>query len=137
MPTPIKTGAELLVNTTTAGVQADSSVAGLVGGGFVVAWTDDSRALGDVLGQERPQRLLDRPALVADRDDHRDRRHPCLRSKGEPGAEATGLALPPRLRSGFALSAPHRVAANRSSLNRKYPWPNRCCSPFTSPRNPL
>ena len=32
-------GAEFRVNTTTSGVQSNSSVAALAGGGFVVVWT--------------------------------------------------------------------------------------------------
>ena len=35
-------GGEFLVNTTTANNQSDATVTGLAGGGFVVAWTDDS-----------------------------------------------------------------------------------------------
>ncbi len=44
MPTPIKQGSEFLVNATTAGVEISLSVAGLTNGGFVVAWTNDSRS---------------------------------------------------------------------------------------------
>jgi Ca2+-binding RTX toxin-like protein len=36
-------GTEILVNTTTANVQGDPSVAGLAGGGFVVSWDDASQ----------------------------------------------------------------------------------------------
>ena len=43
MPTR-KWGSEKLVNTITAGFQFDSDVAGLAGGGFVVAWQDNSAA---------------------------------------------------------------------------------------------
>ena len=37
-----RTVAEFLVNTNTAGVQADADVAALADGGFVVVWTDES-----------------------------------------------------------------------------------------------
>ncbi len=39
-----KWNTELLVNTTTAGNQIESSVTGLVDGGFVVTWRDDGPA---------------------------------------------------------------------------------------------
>ncbi|WBQ11617.1 Ig-like domain-containing protein [Hyphomonadaceae bacterium ML37] len=41
------TGAEFLVNTTTERDQRRPSVAALSGGGFVIAWEDDSRIVGD------------------------------------------------------------------------------------------
>ncbi|VAV95608.1 FIG01023050: hypothetical protein [hydrothermal vent metagenome] len=40
-------GGEFLVNTTTAGNQSRPSVAALTGGGFVVAWDDNSQSGGD------------------------------------------------------------------------------------------
>lgn len=46
-----KAGGEFLVNTTTAGDQNETSVAGLAGGGFVVVWTDDSETGGDTDGE--------------------------------------------------------------------------------------
>ncbi|MEA3002626.1 MAG: hypothetical protein QOH81_1414, partial [Sphingomonadales bacterium] len=45
-----KVGGEIHVNTTTAGVQQDTHVAALAGGGFVVSWEDDSGTAGDVSG---------------------------------------------------------------------------------------
>lgn len=42
-----KSGSEFLVNTTTADNQRLPSVAGLSGGGFVVAWQDNSASGGD------------------------------------------------------------------------------------------
>ena len=38
----VKAGDEFLVNTTTTNGQAEPSVTGLAGGGFVVTWRDDS-----------------------------------------------------------------------------------------------
>ena len=43
-------GSEFLVNTTTTNGQAEPSVTGLAGGGFVVTWSDDSRTGGDTSG---------------------------------------------------------------------------------------
>ncbi|MBI1234873.1 MAG: beta-propeller fold lactonase family protein, partial [Alphaproteobacteria bacterium] len=43
-------GSEFLVNTTTSNNQLDPDVAGLVGGGFVVAFGDFSRSGGDTSG---------------------------------------------------------------------------------------
>jgi Ca2+-binding RTX toxin-like protein len=43
-----KVGGELLVNSSTAGLQALASVTGLSGGGFVVAWRDGTQTDGDV-----------------------------------------------------------------------------------------
>jgi Ca2+-binding RTX toxin-like protein len=40
-------GGEFLVNSTTAGSQSLPTIAGLVGGGFVVTWQDVSQTLGD------------------------------------------------------------------------------------------
>jgi Ca2+-binding RTX toxin-like protein len=40
-------GAEISVNTTTTGVQDFPAIAGLAGGGFVVAWTDNSHTGDD------------------------------------------------------------------------------------------
>jgi hypothetical protein len=42
-----KFGDELLVNTQTAGQQSLPRAAALVGGGFVITWTDESGTLGD------------------------------------------------------------------------------------------
>ncbi len=46
-----KAGTEFLVNTQAAGRQMSPAVASLVGGGFVVTWTDSSRTLGDSDGE--------------------------------------------------------------------------------------
>lgn len=43
----VATGAEFLVNTATAGIQAQASVAALADGTFVVTWRDDSLTGGD------------------------------------------------------------------------------------------
>ncbi|MBL4595748.1 MAG: choice-of-anchor D domain-containing protein, partial [Robiginitomaculum sp.] len=43
-------GAEFLVNTTTGGFQLLPSIAGLTGGGFVIAWQDFSQTGGDTSG---------------------------------------------------------------------------------------
>ncbi|WP_198368526.1 lipase family protein [Roseomonas rosulenta] len=43
-----KVGSEFLVNTETAGQQLDPAVTALPNGGFVVAWEDRSRTLGDL-----------------------------------------------------------------------------------------
>ena len=43
-------GGETLVNTTTAGVQTESTVTALTGGGFIVTWTDNSASGGDTSG---------------------------------------------------------------------------------------
>ena len=40
--TGAKVGSEFLVNTTTAGFQDAPAIAGLDGGGFVIAWVDGS-----------------------------------------------------------------------------------------------
>ncbi len=40
-------GGEILVNTATASSQSDPAVTALAGGGFVVAWADNSNAAGD------------------------------------------------------------------------------------------
>ena len=45
--TGTKVSGEFLVNTTTANTQQQPSVAGLIGGGFVVTWTDWSATGGD------------------------------------------------------------------------------------------
>lgn len=45
-----KSGAEFSVNTTMADSKDDSSVSALSGGGFVVTWTDWSKAGGDTSG---------------------------------------------------------------------------------------
>ena len=45
-----KSGGELLVNTTTPGVQFDPSITGLTDDRFVVAWTDFSQTGGDASG---------------------------------------------------------------------------------------
>jgi Ca2+-binding RTX toxin-like protein len=45
-----KSGAEILVNTTTLDDQIDATVAGLGGGRFVVAWVDESASGGDTSG---------------------------------------------------------------------------------------
>ena len=50
MPTR-KWGTEKLVNTTTAGHQSNSQVAGLAGGGFVVVWADGSSTDSDIRAQ--------------------------------------------------------------------------------------
>jgi hypothetical protein len=42
-----KSGAEFLVNTTTAGSQAEATIAALADGRFVVAWRDNSQSGGD------------------------------------------------------------------------------------------
>jgi Ca2+-binding RTX toxin-like protein len=47
MTTPIKDGAEFLVNTTTTNYQSDPTITGLADGRFVVAWTDLSVSGGD------------------------------------------------------------------------------------------
>ncbi len=49
-PTGAKIGAELLVNTTTAGGQTASSVTALANGGFVVSWADTSATQPDASG---------------------------------------------------------------------------------------
>ena len=46
----VKAGDEFLVNTTTTNGQAEPSVTGLAGGGFVVTWRDDSHTGGDTSG---------------------------------------------------------------------------------------
>lgn len=43
----VKSGSEILVNTSTAQHQWFTTVAGLTGGGFVVTWEDQSGAAGD------------------------------------------------------------------------------------------
>lgn len=43
-------GAEFLVNTTSANAQYAPTIAALSGGGFVVVWTDESRSIGDRSG---------------------------------------------------------------------------------------
>jgi Ca2+-binding RTX toxin-like protein len=43
-----KSGAELLVNTTTTNDQDTPTITALAGGGFVAAWRDDSQSGGDV-----------------------------------------------------------------------------------------
>lgn len=43
----VKSGPEFLVNSTTSSNQGEPSVAGLVGGGFVVTWDDNSQSGGD------------------------------------------------------------------------------------------
>jgi Ca2+-binding RTX toxin-like protein len=45
-----KLGAEIAVNTATAGNQTDPSISALAKGGFVVTWTDASGTLGDNSG---------------------------------------------------------------------------------------
>jgi Ca2+-binding RTX toxin-like protein len=42
-----RVGAEILVNSTTSGQQTSPTTAALVGGGFVVAWSDSSQTGGD------------------------------------------------------------------------------------------
>jgi Ca2+-binding RTX toxin-like protein len=46
--TPV--GGEILVNTTTVGVQYEPQITALSNGGFVVAWPDDSQSGGDTSG---------------------------------------------------------------------------------------
>ncbi|MEO8113744.1 MAG: hypothetical protein ABI655_05155, partial [Phenylobacterium sp.] len=46
--TPV--GAEILVNTTTAGTVFSEQITDLSGGGFAVAWTDTSASGGDISG---------------------------------------------------------------------------------------
>ena len=48
--TGVAQGAEFLVNTTTSGVQLSPAIAGLTGGGFVIAWQDRSMTGGDLDG---------------------------------------------------------------------------------------
>ena len=50
MTAPSKWGPEFLVNTTTSAAQIEPAIAVLAGGGFVVAWTDDSGSGGDTSG---------------------------------------------------------------------------------------
>jgi Ca2+-binding RTX toxin-like protein/lysophospholipase L1-like esterase len=45
-----RAGAELLVNSTTAGNQSNPSITALAGGRFAIAWTDDSRSGNDRSG---------------------------------------------------------------------------------------
>ncbi len=46
-PSGVKVGSEFLVNTATLGVQAAPTITSLVGGGFVITWSDPSGTLGD------------------------------------------------------------------------------------------
>ncbi len=43
-------GSDFLINSTTAGAQSRPTVAALPTGGFIVAWTDDSKTGGDTSG---------------------------------------------------------------------------------------
>lgn len=52
-------GQELRVNTTTAGGQNQSAIAGLAGGGFVVLWTDGSTAGGDGASRDVRMQVFD------------------------------------------------------------------------------
>jgi hypothetical protein len=46
-PDGTKSGAELLVDTTTANIQRDPAITTLTNGGFAVAWSDQSLSAGD------------------------------------------------------------------------------------------
>jgi len=48
--TPLPTGMDIMVNTTTAGIQNNASIAALADGGFVVTFTDRSGADGSIWG---------------------------------------------------------------------------------------
>jgi hypothetical protein len=50
MATVAKLGAEILINTATAGSQDDHSITALANGGFVVTWADDSLGVGGATG---------------------------------------------------------------------------------------
>lgn len=54
-----KIGPEFLVNTTTVDYQLFSSASGLVGGGFVVTWQDESLTGGDASGYAVRGQLFD------------------------------------------------------------------------------
>ncbi|WP_295529995.1 VCBS repeat-containing protein [Novosphingobium sp. Chol11] len=54
----VKVGPELLVNTQTIDFQQNPTVTGLVKGGFVVAWVDGSRTLGDSDGSSIKAQLF-------------------------------------------------------------------------------
>lgn len=43
----LSAGDEFLVNATTAGIQTDSTITALAGGGFIMCWTDNSASGGD------------------------------------------------------------------------------------------
>ena len=48
MANPIPSGAEFLVNTTTANFQSQPTITALPDGRFVVSWTDNSASGGDM-----------------------------------------------------------------------------------------
>ena len=52
-----KLGAEFLVNTTTAGLQTEPSIAELAGGGFVISWADSPSTPGSPGYEIRAQRF--------------------------------------------------------------------------------
>jgi hypothetical protein len=49
-PIVVRTGGEILVNTTTNGYQGQPRITSLSNGGFVVTWTDESVSGGDTSG---------------------------------------------------------------------------------------
>ncbi|VAV87222.1 hypothetical protein MNBD_ALPHA06-2140 [hydrothermal vent metagenome] len=51
--TGTKQGAEFLVNTTTPGDQTAPIIAGLLNGGFIIAWTDNGDASGGAIRAQR------------------------------------------------------------------------------------
>ncbi|WP_419813929.1 Ig-like domain-containing protein [Glacieibacterium sp.] len=53
------TGGELLVNTSTAGIQNAPAAASLINGGFIVTWTDASGQGGDSSGTSIKAQLFD------------------------------------------------------------------------------
>ncbi len=57
--TPVGWRSEFIVNTTTAGNQAEPSVTALANGGFVVVWQDNSHAGDDTTGSSVRARFLD------------------------------------------------------------------------------
>ena len=59
MSTPIKYGAEFLVNTALSGAQLDPAITALADGRFVVAWTDNSMTGGDTSGSAIRAQIFD------------------------------------------------------------------------------
>jgi Ca2+-binding RTX toxin-like protein len=59
MSTPIKYGAEFLVNTALSGAQLDPTITALADGRFVVAWTDNSMTGGDTSGSAIRAQIFD------------------------------------------------------------------------------